>query len=234
MKTQRAVKTLVQIGHLSVDGYMLPDGTLGMSQAQLVSLINADKRNWSRYIKSKVAQTLNLSTFELVAAKQESTTVGTKSLKIVPLDYIVPILTLFALKGNHPSLELIGQLAGLGLHQIFCDAFKVKFEQEERQAWLSERQDGKQVRREFTDAIKWYIDNGKEVNYGLLTLETYKNTGLLSQYNRYDGKKFRDTLSEKELTKLKDFELVVATYIQDLGMEPVAAMQVAGKRYINK
>jgi hypothetical protein len=48
----RAVRAGVQIGSLTVDGFMLPDGSYRMSQAQVAECVGLSGRNASFFFQS--------------------------------------------------------------------------------------------------------------------------------------------------------------------------------------
>jgi hypothetical protein len=57
-------------------------------------------------------------------------------------------------KGNHAASKFVDVMLGLSLHQLFCDAFGLKFEKEDRQRWISSRLTTKVDFRELTDHLK--------------------------------------------------------------------------------
>ena len=57
----RAVRTSVQIGSLTVDGFMLPDGSYRMSQTQATECVGKPEINARRFLDSKAIKSLRLS-----------------------------------------------------------------------------------------------------------------------------------------------------------------------------
>ncbi|MCC3498356.1 MAG: hypothetical protein JGK03_15555 [Microcoleus sp. PH2017_25_DOB_D_A] len=54
----RAVRAAVQIGSLTVDGFMLPDGSYRMSQTQVVEAAGLSRRNVSDFLRSNAGESL--------------------------------------------------------------------------------------------------------------------------------------------------------------------------------
>jgi hypothetical protein len=57
----RAVRASVQIGSLTVDGFMLPDGSYRMSQTQAAECVGKPEINARRFLDSKAIKALRLS-----------------------------------------------------------------------------------------------------------------------------------------------------------------------------
>ena len=150
----KATVTTIPFGFATVQGLLMPDGSFGIALTQAWLLIDekiARQKNELRQAKSllgknftpvKVATELNvnkayvltLPEFELFLAKADRA-------------------------GYKNAQDLRDSLVGLSLHQLFCDAFGIKFEAEERQQWLTVRQQSKALFWEFSQAISDWIAN---------------------------------------------------------------------------
>lgn len=234
--TIKAVKTKVNIGHIELDGYMLPDGSFGMSQSQISELVGIEPRQFANRISnSKRGKTLAAK--GLVAHRKVKVDDSIKATNntIIDLDWVVSVLNVCGRNGFEAAYDLIDDLAGYGLRKIFSDAFKVKFDSEDAQAWLKERQEGKFYRRTFTDAVKHLKDKGESINYAYVTMVVYGKCKLTADYYAYKQEvgdsKFRDTLTDIDLRKIAKMEELTADYIMVDGMSLEDAMQKAG-RYI--
>lgn len=225
--TVKAVVATVKIGHHEVQGLMLPNGDFAIAVPQVADLFSVPQKNSSRDIKALLG---NDSPF--LTTKSE---LNSKAVNILTLTEFETVTLELALRGNQEAIAFQRSLVGLALMQLFSDAFGIKFEQIDRQNWLKERQDGKYYRRSLTDAIKYLIDRGKQLNYGLMTLQTYSACKLSSEYAIYRKKHkdagFRNTLDAAKLRNVGKFEELVADYIMVDGMEPEQAM-IKAARYI--
>jgi hypothetical protein len=54
----KATRTTVQLGGLTLDGFMLPDGTYRMSQTQMAETVAKPEINARRFLDSKAAKAL--------------------------------------------------------------------------------------------------------------------------------------------------------------------------------
>jgi len=225
--TVKAVVAPVQIGNLTVNGLMLPNGDFAIAVPQVAELFQFDTNQASRSIKSLLGKD-----FQFDTAKSE---LNPKAVNILSLTEFEVLILELVIRGNEKAIAFQRNLVGLALIQLFNDAFGIKFEQTDRQTWLKERQDGKFYRRSLTDAIKYLIERGKQLNYGLMTLQTYSACKLSSEYAIYRKKHkdsgFRNALDAAKLRNVGKFEELVADYIMVDGMEPEEAMKKAA-RYI--
>lgn len=145
-------------------------------------------------------------------------------------------------KGNQKAVDFGVQLIGLSLHQLFCDAFNVKFEHEERQAHLKARQEGKDVRNILTNAIDYYRNNyrkseqyknfvimncSKEINKAVFGRIPSK---LKQDWNLAKNQSLRDSFTDFELKYIAEIEHLAARLILLDGIEPLAAVKEAVSR----
>ena len=160
-----ARKTIVSIGHLLVDGYLLPNGKFGMSQTQVILLsgVTTDTHHAaSRYTdisRSKQAKTLVPQGF--VVHRNLPVVGEIEKINLVELDSVSPFLTVCLSLGHIEAAKPLALLSGLSLQQLFCDAFGLKFEAEERQAWLLARTESKDFFFEFTTEISSWFNRTK-------------------------------------------------------------------------
>ena len=79
------------------------------------------------------------------------------------------------------------------------------------------------------------IEHGHELNYGYITLQTYRACGLDSDYKAYKAEHkdtgYRNTLNDALLRKVAKFEELVADYVMVDHLDIGSAMQKAA-RYI--
>jgi hypothetical protein len=96
------------------------------------------------------------------------TSLHPKAVNAIALKDFEKLVFELALKGNERAQEFSRSLIGLSLHQLFCDAFGIKFEKEERQQYLAQRM---QHRQHFHPYLtKWLKHDAggdnKAVNWG--------------------------------------------------------------------
>ena len=207
--TSRAAKAQVKIGHIEIEGLMLPDGSFAIGVPQVARLFSIATGHAARDFKA------------LLGIEKPMTKVQTElhsnPVNILSLPEFELLIAKLDRAGNIPAQEFRDSLTGLALHQLYCDAFDIKFEQQDRQNWLKERQEGKLCRRSLTDATKLLIEQGEKLNYGYITLQTYEACKLSTKYkeykSRYKDDHFRDTLTDGEIRNVKKFEELTADYV---------------------
>lgn len=135
----KAFVTQVSIGNLQIEGLMDGSGNYYVAVPQLVKLNllgdgdNQDRhRNANRSLKRMMGEG-----FKSVQLKTEFNKDTTSA---VTLPGFEKVLTRLDRLGNKPAQELRDDMVGLSLHQLFSDAFGVKFEETDRQDWLRHRQ----------------------------------------------------------------------------------------------
>jgi hypothetical protein len=138
--------------------------------------------------------------------------------------------------GNKFAQDLRDALVGLSLHQLYSDAFGVKFDEEDRKNWLIERVEGKEVRRTLTDSIHDYlVSQGKGDAFGYyarITNQIYQGIfGLdANQIREQLGVTgyglTRDHLNSKEIRIVAKVEDLVIDLI-DGGSSPCEAVAKA-------
>jgi len=207
--SSKATVAQVKIGHIKIEGLMLPDGSFAIAVPQISSLFLIPIKNTSRDFKALLG-----GDFQFLKVGSE---IHPKAVNILTLPEFEMLSFELALKENQFAIDFHRSLAGLTLHQLYCDAFGVKFEQQDRQNWLKERQEGKLCRRSLTDATKLLIEQGEKLNYGYITLQTYTACQLSTKYkeykSRYKDDHFRDTLTDGEIRNVKKFEELTADYV---------------------
>ena len=144
-KTKKAVVTTVKVSHIEFEGLMLPNGgyAIAVSQLYALGLIRQNKA-------SKVLKALLGNSFQF---KKTISELNPRAVNIISLLDFEKLLIKLDRKGHKPAQDLRDELIGLSFKQVLSEAFRQKFEKDENQQWLKERQDGKYMRRTFTDSI---------------------------------------------------------------------------------
>jgi hypothetical protein len=221
----KAYVTKVQIGNLEIEGLMDQEGNYFVATTQMVALNLAPQKNLSRDLKTLLGKDLKL--LKLKTEFNRNTT------SCVPLQDFESVLFELSLKGNKPAQNLMRSLVGLSLHQLFSDAFGVKFEAEDRKNWLIERVEGKEVRRTLTDSIHDYlVSQGKGDAFGYyarITNQIYQGifgldaNQIREQLGVTGYELTRDHLNSKEIRIVASVEDLVMDFI-DEGTNPFEAV----------
>lgn len=213
--------TNIQIGHLTIEGLLFDDGSFGVAVPQIAQkFLPVDSRNQaSQTLKRLLGK--DFKTHKIKFFNCQTVFNRAKTLAVSLSDFEV-LVTKLDRKGNIPAQEFRDSLVGLSLHQLFCDSFGLKFEAEDRQQWLRERQ----IHRESFHPYltKWLkadaggnselVNWGKEVNdfkracqLPLTPIESW-DTGLMSQLNRaeasYDSLRRAGIVHEKAVNVLSE------------------------------
>jgi len=162
--TIKAQVAKVEIGQQEIEGLLLPDGTYAIAVEQIWNLFGSEndsvlksQKYASQTLKRLAPQGFQNSHRVKVPDLQNGN--ARNSCLVIPIEGFEIVLAKLDRAGNIKAQDFRDNMVGLSIRQCFADAFNEKFEQEERQEWLTERQESKQVRLKLTDAIKWYIEN---------------------------------------------------------------------------
>lgn len=128
--------TNVQIGLLTIEGLLADNGDFYVAVPQLASINLVPPNRSSKQLKSLVGKTFPFHKLK--------TPLNSKAINAIKLTDFEAIVVELAIKGNPQAQQMTRDLVGLSLHQLFCDSFGIKFEAEDRQRWLQERQTHKE------------------------------------------------------------------------------------------
>lgn len=138
----------VKIGVISIEGLMDEKGNYAIAVPQICDLIQILNHNAVRDIKALMGKGFQFLKY--------TTKLHPKAINAMSIDDFKKLLFRLALKGHQVAIELSELLIGLSLHQLFCDAFGVKFEAEVRQQWLSARMGSKDAFWQLGEGIEIY------------------------------------------------------------------------------
>lgn len=132
-----AVVTQVPIGNTSVEGLMTEDGqyAIAFSQLQVIDLVPPNR---------SLKQLEALLGISFQSHRKVKTALNPKPVNAIDLIDFEKLLRVLDRKGNKHAQLIVDSLVGLSLHQLFCDAFGIKFEKEERQQYLAQRMQHRQ------------------------------------------------------------------------------------------
>lgn len=230
-KLSKAVVATVKIGHIELEGLMLPNGDYAIAMSQIAGL-NLIPPNRS-FKQLKPLTGMNFQSHQKVRSELHP-----KGINVISLLDFEKLLAKLDRKGNKFAQELRDELIGLTLTQLFSDAFGQKFEKDDRQQWLKERQSGKYVRRTLTDAIKDYIDktplsdNDKKWIYSnasntlnrLLFGQTAKQ---LCEHYQCQKDQLRNQFERKDIVGIRRLEEYAMNLVDTRSIHPVEAIKEA-------
>ena len=156
----RAVRASVQIGSLTVDGFMLPDGSYRMSQTQAAETIDESPVYALRFLRSNDSKALLGEVYtdytpESVEVEPEPGKRGQTRINALPLDVITAYWLTRAYKGNRKAFLLSWTLLTESLERRFDEAFGVTRTEGERNELLNQRV--QELERDISEAF-WVDD----------------------------------------------------------------------------
>lgn len=236
--TQKATVAPVQIGHLEIEGLMFEDGTFGIAIPQLVAL-NLVQPNLSlKRIEERVG-------IDFKTGGKAKTVFGKNLTNYIGLTDFEVLLAKLDRSGNKPAQDLRDALVGLSFHQLFCHAFYVKFDKDDWQEKLKQRNIGKQVRRTLTDAIQDWLELYEDTLPFYLRKHIYAlatdaiNKGIFARTARelctdWECKNPRDSMTARELHLVTQVEDLTTRLLDSQGTNytPLEAVAEALNRLI--
>jgi hypothetical protein len=139
----KAKRTTVEIGPLSVDGFQMPDGSYRMSQTSAAESVGLGRQNVSGFLRSKVIKSLlgegytgQIFEIEVEGAAQVR---GQARINAVPLEVVIAYWHWQSHRGNKQALQLCIALATETLERRFDAAFGVERSDRDRNVLLAQR-----------------------------------------------------------------------------------------------
>ncbi len=128
--TERATRAIVTIGILTVDGFMLPDGSYRMSQAQAAGAIDESPVYALRFLQSKDSKALlgegyTDYTPESMEVEPEPGKRGQTRINALPLEVVTAYWLTRAFRGNRKAFIVSWALLTESLERRFDSAFGV-------------------------------------------------------------------------------------------------------------
>jgi hypothetical protein len=184
----KATRATVAIGALTVDAFMLPDGSYRMSQTQASEAVGLSRQNVSDFLRSNAIKTLLGEGYtspilgnEQIEIEAEGDKRGQSRFNAVPLEIVGAYWLWQSYRGNKKALSLCMALIAESLERRFDDAFGITRTEQERNNLLSQRNQQLEkalanlgegfaidddIRRELNDLKTWLRDRGIDP-YGL-------------------------------------------------------------------
>lgn len=230
---QKAHVTEVSIGKLTVEGLMYEDSTFAIALPQISKLFPSSiaPHNASRTVK----RALGKGSGEM-SLLQATTNLNSKAVNTITLDMFEVLVFELAMGGDSLAQDFMRVLFGLSLKQLFSDAFKIQFEAEDRQEYITTRQTGKEVFKRLTLVVQSHLrsqgKNDPGHYYAQLVNKIYRNLFGAEAKElrelRSVGKSAltRDHFTARELSVISRVEDGVIFMIQHLGKEPFEAVDL--------
>jgi AraC-like DNA-binding protein len=140
----KATRATVQIGALEVDGFMLPDGSYRMSQAQVAQAVEKPPVNALRFLESTALKSILGESYtdyipEQIEIEPEQSRRGQSRFNALPLEVATAYWVNQCFQGNKQALALVMALATETLERRFDAAFGATRTEQERNERLQER-----------------------------------------------------------------------------------------------
>jgi hypothetical protein len=136
----KATRATIQLGNLTIDGFMLPNGSYQMSLTQAAETVDLGVQNASDFLRSKALKSLagegyTPQTFEIETDDQ---TRGQGRFRGLPLEIVRKYWLYQASRGNKKAIALCDALMAETLERRFDRAFGVTRPEEEWDRRLSD------------------------------------------------------------------------------------------------
>jgi hypothetical protein len=130
----KATRATVAIGQLTVDGFMLPDGTYRMSQTQAAETVGKDEINARRFLTSKNINAIRGEGYtpDSIEVESVSDKRGQTRFNALPLDVVTAYWLYQSTQGNQQALSLVWALLSESLERRFDNAFGIIRTEKER------------------------------------------------------------------------------------------------------
>lgn len=237
--TKQAHVTDVSIGTLVVEGLMYEDGTFAIALPQISKLFGFSnpQKNLTRDVKTLLGKAHQLSPNpQPTIIDKAKTRLHPKAVNTITLDMFEILVFELAVSGNVLAQDFLRVLFGLSLKQLWSDAFKVRFEAEDRQEFITNRQTGKEVFKRLMLVVRsclhsqgkgdpghYYAQLVNKIYRGLFGLEAKE----LRELRSVDKSALtRDHFTSRELAVISRVEDGIMFMIQHMGKEPFEAVDL--------
>ncbi|BAU14290.1 hypothetical protein LEP3755_48360 [Leptolyngbya sp. NIES-3755] len=167
--TSRATRATVMIGNLSIDGFMLPDGTYRMSQAQAAAAIDEAPVYALRFLQSKDSKALLGEAYtdytpESVEVESDPGKRGQTRINALPIQVVTAYWLTRAFKGNKKAFVMSWALLTESLERRFDTAFGVNRTDDDFNQRLSDRVIA-QLENDLGEALSGESVSRNEIEY---------------------------------------------------------------------
>ena len=232
--------TLVPIGVDEIEGLMDEKGDYYVSLTQICKKFSFLNKNAARDIKHLMGKYSKFLKNSTIFVKLRVPEMNRKPVNCLPLEHFeVLLIALDRIEHNAEARQIRDSLVGLSLNQLFCDAFGVKFEKEERQEWLKARMLTKETFWFMSGSIQRYysVYPREEKYFGQNYSEPFDalNFGLFGKRAR-DIKKIlgitkgelnRDHFGKNSLKKIEMIQRIAEAQMDYHNKKPIEAVKSA-------
>jgi hypothetical protein len=152
---KKAIRVQIYLGDIPLYVYQLPDGTYNLAGRNVTDAIDSPKNSLSQKLKVKSLKELPHANPNL---SQIQANTGEKLIP-VSIEDAVAYWGIMANKGNQKATDILVACAIEAIERRADKALGKQRTEEERNARMKARIEGKQTRLSLTDAIEWYKDN---------------------------------------------------------------------------
>ncbi len=164
--TARAKRTVIQLGNILLEVFLLENGQYRLSQTQVAEAVGKGELSVRQFCRSNSPEALPYKGYTPVkmAVEKDHQGRGGTRINAIPIDLAAAYWTKEAVAGNAIAARLLGACAAESIERRADAQFGIDRREEERNQRLQLRIEGKIIRREFTDAIKDYIARHPELS----------------------------------------------------------------------
>jgi hypothetical protein len=137
----KATRAIVTLGSLTIDGFMLPDGSYRMSLTQAAECVGLGVQNASDFLRSKAIKSLmgEAYTPQIFEIESEDQARGQSRIRALPLPVVCKYWLWQSHRGNKQALALVDALMAETLERRFDSAFGVTRAEDDWDKRLSDR-----------------------------------------------------------------------------------------------
>lgn len=246
--TIKAEKEVINIGTIALEGLLLEDGRFGVYKAQAMYVVNptiaptATSREFIRILATKHGQKLAPKGFEIIQA--DVIGLRSKSVDVISLPDFTRFLRICDKLEYQHATDLIDALVDVTLHQLFCRAFKKKFDDDDVQEHLRSRMESKDFYFELSGEVESWFERTKAsrtqpieryfsntfdaINLGLFKKKSKKIREELGL--KLTNSLIRDYFNKDALRRITQIQSIAANQMRhDKDLRPVDAVKLALK-----
>jgi len=237
----KAARTIIFLGDISLEVFMLPDGKYRLSQTQAAESIEKGEISFRRFLTSGSAEAVPYKEF-----RSDKISIEGNNIKInaVPISLAVAYWTKQAVSGNVLAARIRGACATESIECRADVAFNIQRTEEDRNERMAARIRGKQIRRRLTDAIAAYIERHSELSENdrkwlfvnasqrVILAVFGRKAAKLAEDLKTERDRLRDALTPEELLLLQEVEDTAVRLIDWRDIHPDEAIKQAAERLL--
>lgn len=234
--TVKVVRATIFLGSIPIEVFQMPNGDYLLSQTQVAKAVNNEEDSFRRFLRSKSPEALPYKDFRPDKLAVEGNNV---LINAIPIPVAAAYWIKEAVAGSIIAVRLLGACTVESIERRADIAFGVQRSDAERQSFMEARINGKQTRRNLTDAIaayllrhpelsentkKWmYINASEAVNLQVFNRRANK----LAEDLGVAKNKLREVMTAQELLLVQEVEDTAMRMIDNADIEPHVAIKNA-------